>query len=68
MKSFFLKNVSRTALSFNLPKKSNGAPSSLHLAQGEVSRVLTEAEVKCSEIQRAMSKRFLVDVSSQMKK
>lgn len=66
MERNFIRNVSRTALSFNLPKDSEGNFRSLHLSKGEISQALTAKDLGSAEIQKALKGRFVVNVTAQM--
>lgn len=67
MERNYIRNVSRTPLSFNLPKDSENNYRSLHLAKGEISRALSNSDLGCPEIQKALKGRFVINVTAQMK-
>lgn len=66
MERNFVKNISRTMLTFNLPKDSDGKTRSLCLAKGEISQALSEADLASAEIQKALKGRFLTNVTALM--
>jgi hypothetical protein len=66
MERNFIRNVSKTALAFNLPKDDQGKPRSLHLSKGEISPALSQEDVSSAEVQKAIKGRFVINVTAQM--
>ena len=66
MERNFIRNVSKTALAFNLPKDAQGKARSLHLSKGEISPALSESDLASAEVQKAVKGRFVINVTAQM--
>jgi len=66
MERNFVKNISRTMLTFNLPKDSDGKGRSLCLAKGEISAAMSAEDLASAEIQKALKGRFITNVTALM--
>jgi len=66
MERNFIKNISRTMLTFNLPKDSDGTTRSMCLSKGEISAAMSNADLASPEVQKALKGKFVTNVTALM--